>query len=165
MNRILIYYSSEGHTRLVAEKISEMLGCDVFELQLVKPYPTKGFLKFYYGGRDSVFHFSRAFKKPFPDLSNYEVVLLATPIWAGTVSAPMYSYLKKASFLQKDLYLIATCSGGDVSKCFSTIKKIKTDGHTRGEISFVNPTEATLQQDIERLKAFSSAVLSNDSFQ
>lgn len=165
MERILIYYSLEGHTRFIAQQAADLLGCDLYELQLEKQYPSKGFGKYFAAGRDSVFHFKRAFKQPLPDLGKYEVVLLATPVWAGSVSAPMYTYVKEARFPAKDLYLIACNSGGDVSKCFSTIKKIKTDGHVRGEISFLNPSSATFERELQRLKAFCKAVLSNESYQ
>jgi len=164
MERILIYYSLEGHTRFIAEQMEQLLHCDVYALQPRNHYPTKGFAKYFVAGRDAVFHRRLAFKEPLPDLSKYEVVLLATPVWAGGVSAPMYSYLKQASFTQKDLYLIADCSGGDVSKCFSTMKKIKTEGHVRGEISFVNPSKDTLERDARRLKEFCAAVLANESY-
>lgn len=165
MERVLIYYSLDGHTHYLAEQAQKLLGCDVYRLQLAKEYPAKGFAKYYTAGRNTVLRFPHTFKQPLPDLSRYDVVILATPIWAGRVCAPMYSYLKQAEFAHKDLYLIANCSGGDVSKCFSIIKKMKHDGHVRGEGSFVNPTEATFGSDSARLKAFCDAVLLNESFQ
>ncbi|MEA5027673.1 MAG: hypothetical protein VB056_02235 [Sphaerochaeta associata] len=165
MERILIYYSLDGHTRFLAEQVQTLLGCDRHELQLVKQYPPKGFAKYYTAGRNTVLRFPHTFKQPLPDLSRYDVVILATPVWAGRVCAPMYSYIKQARFPQKDLYLIANCSGGDVSKCFSIIKNVRPESHVRGEISFINPNEATFGSDSARLKAFCDAVLLNESFQ
>lgn len=42
MKSLVIYFSLEGHTRLVAELIAKELNADLVELQTVKEYPKKG---------------------------------------------------------------------------------------------------------------------------
>jgi flavodoxin len=162
MKRILIYYSLEGHTRFVARRVAGHLGCDLFALETIKPYPSSGFMKFFIAGRDAMFHWKVALQQPLPDLSAYDQVLLATPVWAETVSSPLYSYVKRTDFTGKDLYLVATCSGGPTKKCFATIKRNVHDAHVKGEISFVNVSEEQWK-DEEALVEFCRSIQESGS--
>lgn len=37
---LIVFYSWGGNTRGIARKIQQKLGCDIFEIELVKPYST-----------------------------------------------------------------------------------------------------------------------------
>ena len=56
MNTAIIYYSLEGNTRFVCEKIAKELNgeTDIIELIPTKAYPDKGFKKFFWGGKSAV---------------------------------------------------------------------------------------------------------------
>jgi len=54
MKTIVVYYSMSGNTKYVADLIKKELKCDTLELKPVKEYPSKGFKKFFWGGKSSV---------------------------------------------------------------------------------------------------------------
>ena len=55
MKSIIVYYSLEGSTKMIAEKLAEKTGADLLEIRSVKKYPTKGPAKFIVGGKDAAF--------------------------------------------------------------------------------------------------------------
>ena len=48
---LIVYYSFEGNTKFIAEKIQENLSCDIVRLIPKKEIKTKGFMKFFWGGK------------------------------------------------------------------------------------------------------------------
>lgn len=83
MKTIVIYYSLEGSTEVVAKKIAEKLNCDLLKIETVKKYKTSGFMKFVHAGKD-VFFNAKPKLKPYDfDGSKYELVIFATPVWAS----------------------------------------------------------------------------------
>lgn len=163
MKRLVVYYSLEGHTHFVARQTAELLGCDLYELVPQKQYPSKGFLKFLLAGIDASFHRLRALKEPLVDVKPYDLVVLATPVWAGQPSSPMYTFLKSVSLKGKTLHLMACSSGGDASKCLQTMQKLCKESRIGASISFVDPDNATFAPDEIRLKAFCSDLLNREA--
>lgn len=83
MNPIVIYYSLEGSTQIVAEKIAANLGCPALKLETEKKYAAKGFMKFVHGGGDVFFNKKPALKPYSFESASYDTVIFATPVWAS----------------------------------------------------------------------------------
>lgn len=87
---LVVYYSLSGTTRRVAETIADLLGADLDEIE--DPSDRRSPL----GYLRSVFE---ALAKGLPairsrrDPRQYDLVVLGTPVWAGTMASPMRSYL------------------------------------------------------------------------
>ena len=54
MKTLVVYYSLEGNTEYVAEKIREAVGADLLKLVPKKAYHDKGLAKFFWGGKSAV---------------------------------------------------------------------------------------------------------------
>ncbi len=160
MNTIaVVYYSLEGHTHYLAQELAGRLACDLFAIYPEKPYPTTGFSKFFTAGRDASLKRTIALRKPLPDLQDYATVLLCTPIWAETTSAPVYSFLTQTNLSSKRLFFIATCSGGPAKRCFQRMRKAASKGATvLGEERFVHPSDETLTRDEAQIASICSLV-------
>lgn len=83
MAKIVVYYSLEGSTELVANKIAKKLGCDILRIETVKKYSTKGFMKFVHCGGDIFMNRKPKLKEYSFDGSKYDTVIFATPVWAS----------------------------------------------------------------------------------
>ena len=159
MNTIaVVFYSLEGHTKYLAEQLSERLGADLFQIHPKRKYPIKGFLKFYRAGRDASLKWKVALQPPIPELESYGLVLLCTPIWAETTSAPMSSFLKQTELSSKQLFLIATCSGGPARRCFERMRKAVKGASILGQERFVHPSEETAARDESRIASICNIV-------
>ncbi len=51
MKKLVIFYSFEGNTKLIAENIAQAIGADLLELKPKKKMKSKGFMKFVWGGQ------------------------------------------------------------------------------------------------------------------
>ena len=157
----LIYYSIDGHTHLVAQAMGKRLDCPVIRLQLQQEFSTTSkFLKYFWAGKSSVFHDKPELANKTLDLTAYDTLIIATPVWAGNLSSPVRSFLARYAPEGKQVYLVATNSGGTFEKCFATMRKLLPKSTIQQEIGFVEVTEDTYPtQHKERLEAFCAEIL------
>jgi flavodoxin len=91
MNKILVvYYSRTGRTKKVAEAVAARLGADIEEI--VDTTPRKGLRAIFHSTLDGLFNRTTNIKEPVKDPYDYDLVVVGTPIWAGSVSAPVRDY-------------------------------------------------------------------------
>lgn len=91
MNKILVvYYSRTGRTKKVAEAIAAKLGADIEEI--VDTTPRKGLRAIFHSTLDGLFNRTTDIKEPVKDPYDYDLVVVGTPIWAGSVCAPVRDY-------------------------------------------------------------------------
>lgn len=141
MKALVIYYSLEGNTKLVAEKIAETTSADIISLTVSKKYPTDGFRKFMWGGKSVVFGEKPALLNSNIDLSLYDTIIIGTPIWAGTYAPPIKTFLSQYKITNKNVALFVCHSGGGAEKCFKKIHDAIPDNNFIGEIDFIDPAK------------------------
>ncbi len=139
MKNIVVFYSLEGNTRMIAQAIAKETGADLLELKPKKEVPTKGFRKFFWGGKSVVMHEQPELQNEFPDFAEYETVLIGTPIWAGSFASPVNTFLKTQNLEGKKIALFACHLGGGAGKCFKNFKKDLPGCKFLGEVSFLDP--------------------------
>ncbi len=119
MKEIVIYYSFSGKTQYIAQKISKKRNCDIFEIELVKPYTKK--TVYVRGGFETKTGTNPELKNTI-DLSSYDTIWLGTPVWAWTYSAVINSFIDNNNLKNKNI--IFFCSHlGDKGKTFEKISK------------------------------------------
>lgn len=121
---LVLFYSRTGNTKKVAKYLSKYLDVDVDE---IKTDNRKGFFGFLKSLFESV---SR--KKPVieysKNLKNYDLVILGSPFWVGTLASPTFPVLDELEELKKDFLVFITCQTDkpDTTRLFSSKpKKIK----------------------------------------
>lgn len=114
MKTLIVYYSRSGYTRAVAEQTAEKLeDCDVYGLKPAKGYAgLRGFLR---GGREALKEIPAelADRNGMPDAAAYDLVVCATPVWAGHMSPPVLGYLTEYGNRMKKAAYIVTRGGAD----------------------------------------------------
>jgi flavodoxin len=87
-----MYYSRTGNTKRAMEEIARALDAELVELEDgVDRSGAKGWLR---SGLDAVRRSSPKVKYKWP-LSDYRLVIVGTPVWAGRCSAPVRGFLKQ----------------------------------------------------------------------
>ncbi|WP_406157440.1 hypothetical protein OG298_07680 [Streptomyces sp. NBC_01005] len=76
-----------GNTELLAGKIRDLIGCDVYRIEPADPYPESYDATVGRNVRERDADARPAIKGALPDLDRYDTVLLGSPIW--NVRAPM----------------------------------------------------------------------------
>ncbi len=118
MKTLIVYYSLEGNTRWAAEKIAARIGADTLRLVPKAAYPDKGFKKFLFGGKSAVMKESPELEPYEVDITQYAQVVLATPVWAGTMAPPLRTFIQREDLSGKRLALVASSMGGQSRQDF-----------------------------------------------
>ena len=122
MPRILVvHYSRTGHTRGVAKQLAERLGADLEEIN--DPTDRTGL----FGYQRSGF---QAFFKRLPPIApaihgphEYDMVVIGTPIWDMSLSAPVRAYLRRYRAVLPKVAFFCTCGGAGADRVFGQMSK------------------------------------------
>ena len=156
----LIYYSLNGHTEFIAKKMSKQLDCTTIPLKLEKEFSqTNKFLQYFWAGKSSVFHDRPKLANKKIDITQFDTIIIATPVWAGNVSSPVRSFLSTYEIEGKSVYLVANNGGGTFTKCFASMRKLLPNSSVQKEIGFVEVTKETYPTHKERLETFCKDIL------
>lgn len=153
MKTLVAYYSLSGNTKYIAEAIAGQLSADLFEIKPEKELPAEGFKKFFFGGMSAIFGSHPKLKNGSIDLSAYQNILLGTPIWAGTCSAPVNSFIKQNKFSNKKIALFACHASEEpdsAKKGFEKLKKELAGNQFAGEQDFRSPLTHDKEQNAEK---------------
>lgn len=122
MKTLVVYYSRSNVTRKIAEMIREKLDCDIEEITDAGKYGGKiGYMK---GGFDATTGKTTKINEITKNPSDYDLVIVGTPVWASNMATPVYSYLIKYSDQINDIAPFCTCISGGYEKTLEKIKEI-----------------------------------------
>ena len=117
---LVVYYSRTGNTKKLAQKLAQKSLADIDEI--VDLQNRSGVLGFLKGGRD-------AFRKKRTEINydknpeNYDVVVIGTPVWVGTMAPAVKSYLEKHAL--KNVAFFCTY-GGQPANTFKDMQSLTT---------------------------------------
>ena len=120
MKFLTVYVTRTGNTERVARKVSEALGGDI-EL-ITEPVSRKGIIGWMRSGGQNSRREAAEINPTQYDPSDYDLVVLASPVWAGAVSAPMRGYMKKNAENLVKTAVFLTNDSGDVDEAFAEIR-------------------------------------------
>lgn len=139
MNTLVVFFSLDGNTKFIAEKIAEKINADIIELKTSKKYPKEGFWKYFWGGKSVIFGEKPKLTNNSIDLTRYEKIFIGTPVWAGSYTPPIKSFIEQYSLQGKQIALFACHGGGGAEKCFAKLKEALPGNKFIGEIAFLEP--------------------------
>jgi flavodoxin len=139
MKTIVVFFSLDGNTKLIAQTVAKQLEADTLELKTKKSLPDKGFGKFFWGGKSVMFKETPELIDNPTDLALYDNFVLATPVWAGKYAAPFNTFIKQHPLSGKKLALLVCHGGGGADKCFEAFQKALPGNQFVGQVDFVNP--------------------------
>ncbi|MDR1324566.1 MAG: flavodoxin [Treponema sp.] len=153
MKAIVVYYSLDGNSHVIAERIKSTLGADTLKLELVESMPKQGFMKMFQGGKQALFGTMPALKPYRLDLDQYELLILGGPVWAGSPAPALMSFLQQTKFSGKKAALFC-CHAGGKGMTFSKLRDALKDNTILGEIDFPNAGKQDTQELNAKLDAW-----------
>lgn len=122
MRAIVIYYSLGGNTRKIARLISDRFGADMAELETVQEYSGSYEDIVNQGQREVNMGFMPELKPLSANLSDYDTVILGSPVWWYTFAPAMKTFLSNSDLSGKRVYAFATNGGwlGNTIKNFQS---------------------------------------------
>lgn len=144
-DKVVVYYSWTGNTRIVAEEIGHQLDADVLEIKEKKVRKRgnipKAALSAILGIRSQI--------ENNIDIRGYEEIFIGAQVWAGHITPPINRYLENVDLRNKKVWLFVTRA--DDKPPEKVIEKLTKKVHRRGgtlEGVFSIQTPALINNDI-----------------
>lgn len=152
MSILVAYYSRTNVTKKLAEAIASETGADIEEIVPKVKYGGKiGYMR---GGKDAISEKIIDLEPLSFDPSEYDLVYLGVPVWAGKSANPMISYIKQNEGNFNDVKFFVTAGGSGFEGTFAqlekyvgkaplktlalTTKQVKTDEFNEDLASFID---------------------------
>ncbi|SFQ49615.1 Flavodoxin [Lachnospiraceae bacterium XBB1006] len=156
MKRLVVYYSLEGNTQLMAEGMARILGADLLRLEPEKAYADKGAAKFIWGGRSAVMKEKPRLKPYYVKVADYDEIIIGFPVWASTFAPPIRTFVSenKTSLKKKRIATFACQAGNGAQKAFEKLKNyMEIEDFVATEI-FINPKTKPSDENVEKRDDF-----------
>lgn len=122
MKRAIIYYSLSNNTKETAEKLAEKLNADIYRIDFVKPLPNNKAGQMLEGGRQATFGVKPDIKGLPEDHTQYDEIIIGTPIWAGKCASPINTLMNDKALCDKVTAVFTYSGGGDNEGCIKSLK-------------------------------------------
>ena len=104
---LVIYYSRSGHTQDIARRIQQRTGADLYRIELQEPLSSAPWMYLTLKRQLSTGRYP-ALQHPLPDVSQYDVVFVGSPIWWYTAATPVLQFLREMDFKNKKVVPFST---------------------------------------------------------
>ena len=149
---LVLFYSRTGTTRTVALELANRLSWEVEEVVSRKNRNYLGTVTCVF---DQLFDRDDVVEPAKRDLSGYNPVLIASPVWIHKISSPMRTLLKQSNLEGKDAFLVLTNNGNFDGEDEKGIReKISSFGFTvKGcyPVCTTDKDEAALHRDAQKI--------------
>jgi menaquinone-dependent protoporphyrinogen IX oxidase len=121
MNSLVVYYTKTGVCKTVAENVSSILSCNTIELQDNMNF--KGIIGFMKSGHYSIKKKSVSIKPISVNLTEYDNIIIISPIWAGYMTPTVRSFITQYKSDINNADIIFTSAAGNNEKAFNDFKE------------------------------------------
>ena len=158
-NVLVVYFSAQGHTKEVAEKIADNLNAYIFEITPANPYTEEDLD---YNNDNS--RVSREYEDEslrdveletteVPNWSDYDTVLIGYPIWWGNSAWPINSFVKANDFTGKTVIPFCTSASSSIGQSDEELAEEAGIGNwEEGHRFSSNPSDSDIKSWTDSLK-------------
>jgi flavodoxin len=122
MKTLVVFYSRSGVTRKACQELGRVLNADLEEL--VDKIDRSGMVGWLKGGHDSTFQKSTPIEPVKSDPAQYDLIVLATPVWAFTMTPAMRAYLELNKGKFKRVAFVATMGGSGDQRTYRHMQEL-----------------------------------------
>ncbi|KZX17165.1 flavodoxin family protein [Methanobrevibacter filiformis] len=123
MKILVTYYSRTQTTEKIAKKIAKELGADLEEIV----YSNESKPNYLLAGLDAIRKKSADIKPITKDPSDYDIVIIGTPVWAATMATPILTYLTENKEKFNRVSFISTAGGSSASTIAKMTEIVEKD--------------------------------------
>ena len=156
MGKLLVFYSLEGNTEYIADRICEKIGCDKLRLIPKKAYKDKGFAKFLWGGKSAVMAETPELESYDVDLDKVDELIIGFPVWASTITPPIRTFLtdNKDALKEKKIAVYACQAGNGAPKAMDKIRDLLGIDEFVAKAVFIDPKARPSDENEKILEEF-----------
>lgn len=156
---LVVYYSAQNHTRLVAEEIAQNLNADTFEIVSEERYSSSDLDWTDKNSRVSKEHKDKSLrdiKLKTTDVENweeYDTILIGYPIWWGIAAWPVDTFVKANNFEGKNVIPFCTSTTSGLGQSGKLLQKEANSGTWgNGHRFSSNPSSSDIKTWTDSLK-------------
>ncbi|MCR5353907.1 MAG: flavodoxin domain-containing protein [Clostridiales bacterium] len=152
----IVYYSMSGNTEYVAKEVAEKTGGELIKLTPKKEYPSKGFAKFFWGGKSAVMGDTPSLEDYSFDAQNIDRIIFGTPVWAGSFTPPLRTFIKenKEALAGKEFAAFFCFSGGGADKAKNKLLNFLGADNFSSELILVDPKDKPSEEKAQMTEEF-----------
>lgn len=159
LRKLVVYYSLDGNTRLIAETIARAVGADILELRLKNEVKSGGLMKYFRAGRH-VFLREKPELLPFDkNPEDYHVLFMGSPVWAFSYAPALRTFFSQVKIKDKKVALFC-CYGGAEGKTFVNMKKALSGNEILGTAGFLEPLRRRKEKNVAKARTWAEGVVS-----
>jgi flavodoxin len=151
MKTLIVYFSLSGNCAYITDLIKSETGADVIRLETVDEKKREGFAKYFHGGRQTLFHAKPALKPYEVSVEKYDLIIIGTPVWAGSPVPALNTFLSETKISGKRLAFFCCCMGGK-GKTLDKLKDAFKGNTFAGETDFINPLKGNREEITLRIR-------------
>ncbi|WP_199172669.1 flavodoxin [Petrotoga sp. 9PWA.NaAc.5.4] len=121
---LIAYFSWDGNTKTIAEKIQSQKGGDLFEVRTAKPYSSNYQTVLREAKREQQEGMKPELITHVENMDEYDIIILGYPNWWGTIPMPIVSFLEEYDFSGKTILPFCSHGGGELGRSVSDITKL-----------------------------------------
>lgn len=146
---VIIYYSINGNTKLLAEKIHDYTGFEMYEIQTIKSYP-ENYKNFEQKLLSEISNKKcpKLKEKKFNDLYKYDTVFLGIPVYYGEIAPAVRTFLKHNKLAGKTVIPFYSLDNGGLGNAAKTAKKLSGKTHFKSGIEYKNKDKSMSDSEI-----------------
>ena len=106
---LVVYFSVSGFTKKLAKELSRTLSSDIEEIKTLDIY--SGFFGYQRALLQAVFNRQPQIKKLKHNPADYDLVIVGSPVWGGSISGPVRTFLNEHKDNFKEIAFFLTQGG------------------------------------------------------
>lgn len=121
MKALVVYYSRTGNTEKVGKALAKGLGADTEEIidKKNRKTPLIGFIR---SGYHALKEKETKIEEIKHDPSAYDLVVIGTPVWAGSITPAVRTYLNRYRDKLPEVVFYSTSGGGELERVYQQLK-------------------------------------------
>ena len=124
---LVAYFTLTHNTEKAAKIIAEETGADLYQIELVTPYPAEYKAQTELAKKELADGILPPIK-PWPEnIGEYDVVFVGSPVWWGTMATPVRTFLASGALKGKIVIPFVTHGGGGADNSFTDTAKLCED--------------------------------------
>ncbi|MCX6063371.1 MAG: hypothetical protein NTV26_04160 [Caldiserica bacterium] len=139
---LIVYYSSAGHTRTIAEQLAKAAQADLEELRAVGEPAGTGARHYFWALRRLLLSQKPVLLPVAHDASTYDLIILGSPVWLGTFSPMVRSYIRMTSLAHKHVALFCSYRNAPGSAFKHVSRMLRASTVLENTLSFLDPVAA-----------------------
>ena len=155
---LVVYFSAQGHTKEVAQKIADNLDADIFEIVPVDEYTSDDLDWTDNNSRTAREHDDESLRNvelvssSVDNWDEYDTVLIGYPIWWGIAAWPVDTFVKANDFTEKTVIPFCTSSSSGLGQSGRLLEEDANSGNwLEGHRFRSNPSDSDIDSFTDSL--------------